>query len=224
MDYPFNVMKGFHYEFLKELRDYFVESRNSDNMLEIIILQTPKRNQIDSILQGLAFNLNMLYNKESALENCSISGVKLLLENLAISSAPGLYHITHFKYINLILEQSSTGQPSRNDKDAIEIRLSTTVKEALTNLEQYLVNKSERLFLFIEVDRLMDVLPEVRQMCTKVINIPNPESDADIEHLIMRKELMRKVPETELYKKFVPLMPPLLKKRPIDEIWSIMRK
>jgi ATP-dependent 26S proteasome regulatory subunit len=224
MDYPFNVMKGYHYEFLKELRDHFLTNKNTDKMLEIIILQTPKRNQIDSILQGLAFNLNMLYDKESALDYCSISGVKSLFEIFGVSAAPGLYHITHFKYINLILEQSSTGQPSKKDKDSIEIRLSTTVKEALTNLEQFLINKSEKLYMFIEVDRVMDVLPEIRQMCTKVINIPNPEAEKDIEHLIMRNELMRRVPETELYKQFVPLILPLLKKRSIDEIWSIMRK
>ena len=224
MDYPFNVLNGYHYDFLKELRETFSQPKNNRDMLEIIIVETEKRNQIDSILQGLAFNLNMVYDKESALDYCSISGIKSLFETIGASNAPGIYHITHFKYLSLILEQSSTGQPSKKDKDSIEIRLAKIVSESLTNLEQYLISKSEKLYIFIEVDRLMDVLSEVRQTCSKVIKIPNPETDKDIENLTLRKEFTVHAIDQEAYIEFVKLMPKLLKKRPIDEIWSIMRK
>ena len=191
MDYPFNVTNGYHYQFLEQLRTYFTEDKPNDGFLEIIILETSKRNQIDSILQGLAFNLNMVYDKESALEHCSIAGIRALFENIGISVAPGIYHITHFKYLNLILDQSSTGQPSKKDKDSIEIRLSNVLKESISNLEQSLINKSEKLYIFIETDRVADIFPEVRQACTKVIKIPNPEAEGDIVNLISRKEMLK---------------------------------
>lgn len=224
MDYPFNVVDGYQYEFLTELREYFNDRRPTEEMLEIVIIETAKRNQIDSILQGLAFNLNMVYDKESALDYCSISGVRSLFENIGASVAPGIYHITHFKYLNLILEQSSTGQPSKKDKDSIEIRLSNVLKDAINNLEQNLNNKSDKLYVFIETDRVSEVFPEIRQLCSKVIQIPNPETDGDITNLILRKEFLTHCKNKEAYKEFTALMAKPLKKRSIDEIWSIMRK
>lgn len=190
MDYPFNVLKGFEYEFLRELREYFEENKSNDQMLEIIIIETSRRNQIDSILQGLAFNLNMVYDKESALEYCSVSGIKSLFEIVAASVAPGILHISHFKYLNMILEQSSTGQPSKKEKDSIEIRLSNILKEAVANLEQTLTKKRDKVFIFIETERMSDIFPEIRQVSSKIINIPNPEDDKDIISLISRKELL----------------------------------
>lgn len=163
LDYPFNVLHGYKYEFLKELREYF-ENDTSNDYLNIIIIESSKRNQIDSILQGLAFNLNVVYDKESLLDNCSISGVRSILENTAVSVAPGLFHITHMKYLNLILEQSSTGQPSKKDKDSIEIRLVNAIKESIGNLEQTLIGRAEKLYMFIETDRLSEILPELRQL------------------------------------------------------------
>ena len=224
MDYPFNVMNGYQYKFLDELRGYFTNEDPNDDCLEILIVETAKRNQIDSILQGLAFNLNMVYDKESALDYCSISGIRSMFENVGTSIAPGIFHITHFKYLNLILEQSSTGQPSKKDKDSIEIRLSNVLKETISNLEQNLISKSEKLYVFIEVDRLMDVFPEVRQACSKVIKVPNPEDDEDLTNLILRKEFVKSCKDHGVYKEFASQMPKLLKKRSIDEIWSIMRK
>lgn len=68
LEYPFDVINGYHYEFLKDLREYFMES-SSTEMLKVVIIESSKRNQIDSILQGLAFNMNMVYDKESLLDN-----------------------------------------------------------------------------------------------------------------------------------------------------------
>lgn len=90
--------------------------------------------------------------------------MKSLIENTGLSVAPGLYHITHMKYLNLILEQSSTGQPSKKDKDSIEIRLINVIKEAISNLEQNLISKNEKLYIFIETDRVSEIIPELRQM------------------------------------------------------------
>lgn len=213
MDYPFNVLNGYQYEFLAELRTYFSQPRKHDEVLEIIILETSKRNQIESILQGLAFNLNMIYDKESALDYCSISGIRTMFENVGTSIAPGIFHITHFKYLNLILEQSSRGQPSKKDKDSIEIRLSNVLKESIANLEHNLINKSEKLYLFIETDRVSEILPEVRQACAKVIKVPNPESPDDIINLLSRKELSSHVDDISAYNEFIKFMPKLLKKR-----------
>ena len=42
---------------------------SSTEMLKVVIIESSKRNQIDSILQGLAFNMNMVYDKESLLDN-----------------------------------------------------------------------------------------------------------------------------------------------------------
>ena len=91
-----------------------------------------------------------------------------MIETIGTSMAPGVYHITHFKYLNLILEQSSTGQPSKKEKDSIEIRLSNILKESISSLEQNLKSKSEKLYLIIEVDRLMDVFSEIRQMSSVI--------------------------------------------------------
>jgi ATP-dependent 26S proteasome regulatory subunit len=222
MDYPFDILKGYEYEFLSELREYF--QSNSNQIFELVIVETAKRNQMDSILQGLAFNLNMVYDQESALDYCSVSGIKSLFETVASSVAPGILHIRHFQYLNLILEQSSTGQPSKKDKDSIEIRLSNVLKESISNLEQILSKKGDKLYIFIETQRTNDVFAEVRQSCTKIINIPNPESDTDITELVTRKELLMNCNDTGAYSAFIPDMIKPLKKRSIDEIWAIMKK
>ena len=223
MDNPFNVMKGYEYKFLDELRNYFASKDKTEEFLEIIIVETEKRNQIDSILQGLAYNLNMVYDKESALDYWNITGIKSMIETVGTSMAPGVYHITHFKYLNLILEQSSTGQPSKKEKDSIEIRLSNVLKESLLNLEQNLASKSEKLYLFIEVDRMMDVFSEIRQM-SSIVKISNPEDDDDIINLISRKEISKLWNNKDAYNGLISKMPKLLKKRWVDDIWGIMRK
>ena len=68
MENPFNILNGFKYTFLEELRTYFTIKDKTDDLLEIIIIESQRRNQVDSILQGLAYNLNMVYDKESALD------------------------------------------------------------------------------------------------------------------------------------------------------------